>query len=124
MLTSDNAKYFVGATLSLRDGSYRVVAAKSTETHLSAVMSYVAATGLVFAHSFVEFVLETLLRMTRLCDIASWLLFIGTKNVPLSTVFEDRVESAVEAKLNDFITALHKEGLLIKIDYLGKSLKG
>jgi hypothetical protein len=123
MLTPDTAKYFEGAAFSLRDGSYLAVAAKNTETHLNAVTSYVAASGLVFAHSFLEFVLEILLRMTRLCDIASWLLLIGTKKVPLSTVLEGKIESSIEAKLNDFIAVLHKERLLIKIDYLAKLLK-
>src|SRR4051794_36289394 len=68
MLNPDAARYFKGAQFSLQDGSYLGVAAKNTENHLSAVMSYVAASGLVFSHSFLEFVLETLLRITRLCD--------------------------------------------------------
>src|SRR5882724_4840830 len=56
MLVPDTAKYFVGSTFSVHDGSYRLVAAKHTETQLNAVTSYVAASGLVYAHSFLEFV--------------------------------------------------------------------
>ena len=85
MLNPDAAKYFEGAQFSLHDGSYLGVSAKNTESHLSAVMSYVAASGLVFAHSFLEFVLETLLRMTRLCDASAWLAFIGNRNCQSAT---------------------------------------
>jgi hypothetical protein len=123
MLIPKTAKYFAGSTFSVHDGSYRLVAAKNTETQLNAVMSYVAASSLVLAHSFLEFVLETLLRITRLCDIAPWLSFIGNKDVSISAILETRLEPAVEAKLNKFIASLHKEGLLTKVDYLAKVLK-
>jgi hypothetical protein len=123
MLVPETAKYFAGSTFSVLDGSYQSVAAKNTETQLNAVMSYVAASGLVFAHSFLESVLETLLRITRLCDIAPWLSFIGTKVVSVSAILEIGLEPAIEARLNKFIEALRKEGLLIKIDYLAKVLK-
>jgi hypothetical protein len=123
MLAPDTAKYFEGSEFSLHDGSYRAVAAKNTETHLDAIMSYVAASGLVFAHSFLEFVLETLLRMTRLCDISPWLSFIQAKNIPLSTIMSVGLESAVEEKLQDFVTSLPNKALITKIDYLAEILK-
>ncbi|HEY4273097.1 MAG TPA: hypothetical protein VGM65_13945 [Candidatus Udaeobacter sp.] len=123
MLSPETAKYFTGSTFSALDGSYQSVAAKNTETQLNAVMSYVAASGLVFAHSFLESVLETLLRITRLCDIAPWLLLIRNKDVSISAIVETGLEPAIETKLNKFIVSLHKEGLLDKIDYLAKVLK-
>jgi len=123
MLSPDSAKYFKGAQFSPHDASYLAVAAKNTESQLSAVMSYVAASGLVFAHSFLEFVIETLLRMTRLCDIAAWLAFIANKTILVSTVLESEFESAAETKLNDFVAALTKGSLLTKIDTLAKLLK-
>jgi hypothetical protein len=120
MVAPDTAKYFAGSTFSVHDGSYRSVAAKNAETQLKAVMSYVAASGLVFAHSFLEFALETLLQMTRLCDIAPWLSFIGNKDVSISAIVETGLEPAIETKLNKFIASLYKEGLLDKVDYLAK----
>jgi hypothetical protein len=123
MLLPDTAKYFVGSTFSVHDGSYRLVAAKHTETQLNAVTSYVAASGLVYAHSFLEFVLETLLQMTRLCDIAPWLSFIGNKDISIVAIVKDEFEPAIETKLNKFIASLHNEGLLNKVDYLANVLK-
>jgi hypothetical protein len=124
MLSRDAAKYFQGAQFSVHDGSYLAVSAKNTENHLSAGMSYVAASGLVFAHSFLEFVLETLLRMTRLCDAAAWLAFLGNKQILVSTLVETGFESAAESKLNDFVDALSKESVLTKINTLAQLLKG
>jgi hypothetical protein len=123
MLAPDTAKYFTGAAFSPHDGTYQAVAATNTDAQLSAITSYVAASSLVFAHSFLEFVLETLLRMTRLCDIGSWLPFISSKNIPISVALDSELESVVEAKLNDFVAALHKEGLMDKIQHLAKLLK-
>jgi hypothetical protein len=123
MLSPDAAKYFAGAQFSLHDGSYLAVAAKNTEGQLSAVTSYVAASGLVFAHSFLEFILETLLRMTRLCDVTAWLPFISNKTIPIATLIETGFESAAEAKLSDFVTSLGKESLFAKVDTLAKLLK-
>jgi len=123
MLEPDTAKYFAGATYSVHDGSYRSVSAENTETQLNAVMSYVAASGLVYAHSYLEFVLEILLQMTRLCDIAPWLSFIGNKDVSISAIVKDELEPAIETKLKQFIASLHKEGLLKKVDYLAKVLE-
>jgi hypothetical protein len=123
MLSPDTAKYFEGAAFSSHDGSYHAASAQNTERHLSAVMSYVAASGLVFAHAFLEFVLETLLRMTRLCDIGPWLSFVSTKTIPLSTLLDSGIGPAAEAKLNDYVAALKKEGLLTKIDLLAKLLR-
>src|SRR6266487_703319 len=99
MLDPNAAKYFKGAQFSLHDGSYLAVSAKNTEGHLSAVMSYVAASGLVFAHSFLEFVLESVLRMTRLCDASAWLGLISNKTIPILTFLESGLEHAVYAKL-------------------------
>ena len=62
MLAPEAAKYFKGAQFSLHDGSYQAVSARNTESHLSAVTSYVAASGLVSAHSFLDFIVEELLR--------------------------------------------------------------
>ncbi len=123
MLSPDSAKYFDRAQFSLHDGSYLAFAAKNTESHLSAVISYVAASGLVFAHSFLEFVLEALLRMTRLCDVAAWLAFIGNKTITVAVLLDTGFESAAETKLNDFIAALNMESLLTKIETLAKLLK-
>ncbi len=123
MLNPETAKYFKGANFKIKDGSYRTVAAKTTEGHLAAVMSYVAASGLVFAHSFLEFVLEALPRITHFCDITSWLPFIGGKTILLSTLLESGIEPAAETKLNDFVATVSKEGLLAKIDLLAKLLK-
>jgi len=123
MLEPDTAKYFAGSTISVHDGSYRSAAAKNAETQLNDLMSYVAASGLVFAHSFLESVLETLLQMTRLCDITPWLSFIGNKDVSISAIVKDGLEPAIETKLNKFIASLPKEGLLDKVDYLAKILK-
>jgi len=123
MLDPTATKYFKGAQFSLHDGSYFAVSAKNTEGHLSAVMSYVAASGLVFAHSFLEFVLESVLRMTRLCDASAWLGLISNKTIPILTLLESGLEPAVEAKLNDFVATLRKESLLTKVDTLAKLLK-
>ena len=123
MLAPEAAKYFKGAQFSLHDGSYLAVSAKNTESHLSAVTSYVAASGLVFAHSFLEFIVEELLRMTRLCEAAAWLSLIGFKTIPIATLLDPGFEPAAEAKLNDYVAALHKESLLDKIDILAKLLK-
>lgn len=123
MLVPDAAKYFEGARFSLHDGSYLSVSAKNTESQLSAVMSYVAASGLVFAHSFLEFVIESLLRMTRLCDAASWLPVISSKTIPISTLLDPGFERALEFKLNDHMATLAKESLLLKINVLTRILK-
>jgi hypothetical protein len=123
MLSPDAAKYFIGAQFSLHDGSYLAASAKNTESHLTAVMSYVAASGLVFAHSFLEFVIETLLRMTRFCDAAAWLPLIGTKTIPISTLLDSGIEPAAEAKLNDYVATLRNESLPNKIAILAKLLK-
>jgi hypothetical protein len=85
-------------------------------------MSYVAASGLVFAHSSLESVLETLLQMTRLCDIAPWLSLIRNKEVSISAIVETGLEPAIETKLDKFIASLRKQGLLDKIDYLARVL--
>lgn len=123
MLSPDTAHYFEGADYSPHDGSYHAASTKNTERHLSAVMSYVAASGLVFAHSFLEIVLETLLRMTRLCEIEPWLGFVSSKTIPISALIESGIEPTLEAKLNDYIATLQKEGLLSKFDLLAKLLK-
>jgi hypothetical protein len=123
MLSADSAKYFEGAQFSLHNGSYLAVAAKNTESQLSAVMSYVAASGLVFAHSFLEYVIETLFQMTRLCDIAAWLAFIANKTISVSTLLDSGLEPAAEGRLYDFVATLTKESLLTKIDTLAKLLK-
>jgi hypothetical protein len=86
-------------------------------------MSYVAASGLVFAHSFLEFVLESVLRMTRLCDASAWVALISDKTIPILKLRESGLEPAVEARLNDFVAALRKESLRTKIDTLAKLLK-
>ncbi len=123
MLSTDSAKYFQGAQFFLHDGSYLAVAARNTESHLSAVTSYVAASGLVFAHSFLEFGLETLLRMTRLCDVTAWLGLIANKTITVSALLDTGIEPAAETKLKEFVTSLSKESLLTKVNTLAKLLK-
>jgi hypothetical protein len=123
MLSPESAKYFQGLQFNLHDDSYLAVAAKNTDSQLLGVTSYVAASGLVFAHSFLEFVLETLLRITRLCDISAWLDFIANKTITVSALRDTGIEPAAEMKLNDFVNSLSKEGLLTKVDTLAKLLK-
>jgi hypothetical protein len=123
MLSPDTAHYFEGADYNPHDDSSHAASARNTERHLSAVMSYVAASGLVFAHSLLEFVLETLLRMTRLCEIEPWLGFVSGKTISISAFIEFGIEPNLETKLDDYIATLQKEGLLSKIDLLSKLLK-
>jgi hypothetical protein len=123
MLSPEAAEYFERAQFSLHDGSYLAVSVRGTENNLSAVMSYVAASGLVFGHSFLEYVIEELLRMTRLCDAVAWLSIIGSKTIAISALLDPGIESAAEAKLNDYVSTLRKESLPNKIEILVKLLK-
>jgi hypothetical protein len=123
MLNPKMAKYFAGAKFAVQDGSYLPVAADATAKQLTGIMSYVAASGLIFAHSFLESAIENLLKMSRLCDINSWVGFLSTKTIPVATILDSNVEVALEAKLKEFVEDIQKQSLLFKIEKLSKLLK-
>ena len=50
-------------------------------------------------------------------------LTVGSKTIPIAALLDPGFEPAAEAKLNDYVAALHKESLLDKIDVLAKLLK-
>jgi hypothetical protein len=114
LLDPDTAKYFPDPLKAIQDGSYIQLAAISTDMNLKGVASYVSASSVIFAHSFLESVLDTLLKISRLCDVHSWLILLGNKTVPISTILERGSEASVEEKLQDFVAAQRKEGLLRK----------
>ncbi len=122
MLNPSMARYFQGAKFAVHDESYLPVAAESTAKQLHGIMSYVAASGLVFSHSDLESTIERLLKISQLCDINAWLSFIENKQIPISTI-RDGLETALETKLKAYIIDLHKESLLFKIEQLSKLLK-
>jgi hypothetical protein len=123
LLDPDTAKYFTDPLTALRDGSYIRLAAISTETHLRGVASYVAASSVIFAHSFLEYTLDTLLKISRLCDIQSWLVLLGNKTVAISSIVERGSEAPLEEKLREFVASLRKEGLLRQVSLLATFLK-
>jgi hypothetical protein len=118
------AKYFVGDPAEhLKTGNYRVMAGISTEAHLKGVISYVAASGLIFAHAFLEEALDTILKITRLVDIQPWLNFISERTVTVGSIIEKTVEASLEDKIGAFVSALRKDGILKQIDLLTKILR-
>jgi len=123
MLDPKLARYFEGAKFAVHDDSYLPVAAENTAKQLAGVMSYVAASSLVFAHAFLESTIEDLLRMSRLCDMNTWVSFVSAKTIPISAILDAAVEAALETKLKDFVEDLHKQSLMFKIEQLAKLLK-
>jgi hypothetical protein len=123
LLDPDTAKYFTNPLQTLRDGSYIQLAAISTETHLRGVASYVAASSVIFAHSFLEYTIDTLLKISRLCDIQSWLFLLGSRAVPISSILERGTEATLEEKLRDFLASQRKDGLMKQISLLTTFLK-
>jgi hypothetical protein len=118
------AKYFKGnPSEHLKSGNYRAIAAISTEAHLKGVISYVAASGLIFAHSFLEESLDTTLKITRLVDIESWLSFISDRTVTVGSIVDKSLEAAIEDKITSFVTTLRRDGILKQIDVLAKILR-
>jgi hypothetical protein len=62
-VVASTTKYFTNPSEHLKTGAYRELAAISTENHLKGVIAYVAASGLIFAHSFLEESLDTTLKL-------------------------------------------------------------
>jgi hypothetical protein len=116
-------KFFTNPAEHLKTGSYREMAAISTDTHLKGVIAYVAASGLIFAHSFLEESLDTTLKIARLVDIQPWLAFISERSITIGSISDKTLEVAVEDKINAFVVALQKEGLIRKIDLLCRILR-
>ena len=83
MSDPSTTKYFTNPSDHLNTGAYRELAAISTETHLKGVIAYVAASGLIFAHSFLEESLDTTLKIARLIDIQPWLGFISERSITI-----------------------------------------
>ncbi len=123
LLDPDTAKYFPDPLKAVQDGSYIQLAAISTDMHLRGVASYVAASSVIFAHSFLEYALDIMLKITRLCDVQSWLILLGNKTVAISTILERGSEASLEEKLREFVAAQRKEGLLKEISLLATILK-
>lgn len=116
-------KYFTNPTEHLKTGAYRELAAISTETHLKGVVAYVAASGLIFAHSFLEESLDTTLKIARFVDIQPWLGFISERSIAISTITEKGLDASLEDKMGAFVTAIRKEGLLRRIELLSRILR-
>lgn len=123
MSDPSTTKYFTNPAEHLKTGAYRELAAISTETHLKGVTAYVAASGLIFAHSFLEESLDTTLKITRLVDIQPWLGFIGDRSITVASIVEKTFEASLEDKINAFVIAIRKEGLLRNIDLLSRILR-
>jgi hypothetical protein len=118
------AKYFKGDPAEhLKSGNYRAIAAISTEAHLKGVISYVAASGLIFAHSLLEESLDTTLKITRLVDIEPWLGFVSDRTVTVGSILDKSVEGSLEDKVASFVSALRRDGILKQIDMLAKILR-
>jgi hypothetical protein len=123
MSDPSTTKYFTNPAEHLKTGVYRELAAISTETHLKGVIAYVAASGVIFAHSFLEESLDTTLKIARLVDIQPWLGFISERSITVGSITEKTLEAALEERINGFIAGLQKEGLLKKIDLLSRILR-
>ncbi len=123
LLNPNYAKFFAGSELSPHDDSYFTCSIKNTEGQLSCIMSYVAISGLVFAHSFIEDLIEKLLNLTRLCDTETWLSLIGKKSIEISNVLENGIEHAVGVKLDEYFETFRNKSLIDKIDILARLLK-
>jgi hypothetical protein len=87
------------------------------------VIAYVAASGLIFAHSFLEESLDTTLKIARLIDIQPWLGFISERSITVGSITEKTLEASLEDKINAFVTAIRKEGLLRRIELLSRILR-
>jgi hypothetical protein len=123
MSDPSTTRYFTNPSEHLKTGAYRELAAISTETHLKGVIAYVAASGLIFAHSFLEESLDTTLKIARLIDIQPWLGFISERSITVGSITEKTLEASLEDKINAFVTAIRKEGLLKRIELLSRILR-
>jgi hypothetical protein len=123
MSDPSTTKYFTNPSEHLKTGAYRELAAISTETHLKGVIAYVAASGLIFAHSFLEESLDTTLKIARLIDIQPWLGFISERSITVGSITEKTLEASLEDKINAFVTAIRKEGLLRRIELLSRGVR-